>query len=120
MLNLPPEKMQQYIRTAQTRQQQRQDALRQRQEEGLEIAKQAANLLKAKFSASRVVVFGSLVGHHFHEASDIDLAVWDLPEKLYFKAVSQLLSLSDFDIDLVEVQHASPAILAAIEQGIEL
>jgi hypothetical protein len=53
--------------------------------------------------------------------SDIDLAVWDLPEKDYFKAIGYLLEISEeFSIDLVEIQHAKPYILAAIEQGIEL
>jgi uncharacterized protein len=120
MLNVPPEKMQQYILTAQARQQQRLEALNQRQQRGLEIAKMAAQKLKTEFGVSRVVMFGSLLGDNFHESSDIDLAVWGLPEQFYFKAVAQILSLSDFEFDLVEVQYASPEILAAIAQGTEL
>lgn len=65
-------------------------------------------------------MFGSVLTQHFHETSDIDLAVWNLPEKVYFKTVARLLSLSDFEIDLVEVQYASPEILEAIAQGKEL
>jgi uncharacterized protein len=94
--------------------------LHQRRKQGLEIAKTAAEILKNEFAAARVVVFGSLLREDFHETSDIDLAVWGLPEKLYFKAVGRLLSLSAFDFDLVEIQFASPEILAAIAQGKEL
>ncbi|NJN87701.1 MAG: nucleotidyltransferase domain-containing protein [Leptolyngbyaceae cyanobacterium SL_7_1] len=119
-LNVSPEQMQQYILTARSRQQQRLVALEQRRQHGFEIANTAAHLLKTEFSASRVVVFGSLLNQNFHETSDLDLAVWDLPEAFYFQAVSRLLSLSDFAVDLVEVQRPSPEILVAIAQGTEL
>jgi uncharacterized protein len=118
--NIPPEKMQHYILTAQARRQQRLEALDQRRQRGLQIAAMAAQMLKTDFVTSRVVLFGSLLGANFHETSDIDLAVWGLPEQSYFKAVARLLSLSEFEFDLVEAQHASPEILAAIAQGTEL
>jgi uncharacterized protein len=120
VLNVSLEQMQQYILTAQIRQQQRLAELEQRRLRGFGIARRSAKILKTEFSASRVVVFGSLLSENFHETSDLDLAVWGLPEKSYFKAVARLLSLSDFEVDLVEVQYASPEILAAIAQGTEL
>jgi uncharacterized protein len=112
--------MQQYILTTKARQQKRLVELEQHRLHGFEIAKIAAEMLKTEFSASRVVVFGSLLNENFHETSDLDLAVWELPEKSYFKAVARLLSLSVFEVDLVEVQYASPEIVAAIAQGTEL
>ena len=114
------EAMQGYIDTARSKEQQRLVELQQRRYRALEVAKRAADLLKRQFSAGRVVVFGSVLSEAFHENSDIDLAVWGLPEQDYFKAVGQLLGLSDFEVDLVEVQYASPEILAAIAQGLEL
>jgi uncharacterized protein len=120
MINVPPDPMQQYIHTAKLREQQRLAELDQRKLRGWEIAQTATKVLKTEFMASRVVAFGSLLGETFHETSDIDLAVWGLPEKLYFKAVARLLSLSDFDFDLVEAQYASPEIVMAIAQGTEL
>jgi predicted nucleotidyltransferase len=120
MPGVSSEAMERYIRTAQWREQQRSMKLQQRRSMGLEIAKVAAQMLKTQFSASRVVVFGSILGERFHATSDIDLAVWGLPESDYFKAVGQLLSWSDFKFDLVEVQYAPPEILAAIAQGLEL
>lgn len=120
MLNVSLEQMQQYILTARARQQQRVATLKQRRQHGFKIAKTATQILKTEFGASRIVVFGSLLSENFHETSDLDLAVWRLPEKSYFKAVARLLSLSNFEVDLVEVQYASSEILAAIAQGTEL
>jgi predicted nucleotidyltransferase len=60
-------------------------------------------LLKEDFGATRVAVFGSLVQPRlFHSRSDIDLAVWGLPESDYYGAVGRLLSF-----DLSEVELAS-------------
>ncbi|MCW6035549.1 nucleotidyltransferase domain-containing protein [Spirulina subsalsa FACHB-351] len=119
-MNISIQKMQQYIVSAQQWQHKHSIALEKRRIHGLEIAQQAAAMLKTEFRASRIVLFGSLLSPTFHENSDIDLAVWNLPEKSYFKAVSKLLGLSEFEIDLVEVQSARPEILAAILQGQEL
>jgi predicted nucleotidyltransferase len=53
--------------------------------------------------------------------SDIDLAVWGLPERDYFRAVGNLLDItSEFNIDLVEGQRVQPHILKGIAKGIEL
>lgn len=119
MQNVSLESMQRYLNTAQARKQQRLAKLHQRREQGLELAKTAAQILKSEFAASRVVLFGSLLSDRFHETSDLDLAVWNLPEASYFKAVSRLLALSAFAVDLVEVQYAPPEMLEAIAQGIE-
>jgi uncharacterized protein len=96
--------------------------MKQRQKEGLELAKKCANFLKEKYGVSKVVLFGSLLDYEqMTPHSDIDLAVWGLPEKDYFKAVGFLLEIADnFSIDLVEIQHARSYILSAINQGVEL
>ncbi len=112
--------MQPYIRTAKIRHQQRLAALEQRRQQALTIAQKAAQLLKTEFGVKRVVVFGSLLDQAFHETSDIDLAVWGLLEANYCDAVGKLLTLSQFSVDLVEVQYASPELLVAIQQGKEL
>jgi uncharacterized protein len=117
---LSTDQMQQYVVAARERQRRRSLKLKQRRADGLTIARQAAQILKSEFQAVRVVVFGSLIHQTFHETSDIDLAVWGLPERCYFQAVGRLLALSHFAMDLVEVQFASPEILAAIEQGQDL
>ncbi|MBS9391252.1 hypothetical protein PN450_08375 [Dolichospermum lemmermannii CS-548] len=97
-------------------------AMQERQKQGLKIARQCAKILKERFGAEKVVLFGSLLDHQqMSWRSDIDLAVWGLPEKDYFKAVGVLLDIAeDCSLDLMEAQHAKPYILPAISQGIEL
>ena len=118
---LPAHKMQAYIETARKRQQQQQEMLRQRRTRGIEVAQEAAHILRETFGVSRVVLFGSILDEAtFHENSDLDLAVWDLPPKVYIKAVAQLLELSEFSIDLVPAESASPYVRAAIDEGMPL
>lgn len=95
--------------------------MKQRQQQGLEVARKCAQILKRNFGAGRVVLFGSMLNpERMTWHSDIDLAVWDLPEEDYFKAGAVIERGHNFPIDLVEVQHAKPHILKAIEQGMEL
>lgn len=120
MANLSTIQLQRYIASAQARERDRLATLEQRRQQGLNLAKQAASLLKKEFGATQVILFGSLLNTTFHEASDIDLAVAGLPEKRYFQAVGHLLSLGDFDFDLVEIQHVRPEMVKAISQGVVL
>ncbi len=95
--------------------------MRERQSLGLKVAHKCAGILKQEFGATRVVLFGSMLNHErMTWRSDIDLAVWELPEKDLFRAGAAIERGHDFCIDLVEVQHARPHILKAIEQGMEL
>lgn len=48
------------------------------------------------------------------------LAVWGLPEQDYFCTGAALERGDEFSIDLVEIQHARPELLASIQQGVEL
>jgi uncharacterized protein len=120
MTVIPPSKMQAYILTAKRREQSRLEKLTQHRVQGLVVAQKAANQLKQEFGAERVVLFGSVLGAGFHETSDLDLAVWGLPESLYLKAIARLDGLDGFAIDLVEAQHAPPHIADAIRAGMEL
>ncbi len=83
-----------------------------------ELARQMSDLLKERFGASRVVVFGSLVRKElFHRRSDVDLAVWDLDENIYYRAVGQLLYLdSEISMDLVRIEEASDSLRSRIEK----
>jgi len=58
-----------------------------RQSQAWELARTAAKLLREKFGATRVAVFGALferlkAGH----SADIELAAWVIPEKQYLSA----------------------------------
>jgi predicted nucleotidyltransferase len=85
--------------------------------QGIKAAQKAANLLKQELGAKRVVRFGSVLRAGFHKSSDLDLAVWGLPESCYFNAIARL---DGFTIDLVEIQSALPHIVDAIADGMEL
>ena len=119
MTVIPSHEMQGYILTAQRQERRRQEQLEHRRQKGLAGAATAAARLK-QLGATQVVLFGSLLDESFHEQSDIDLAVWGLPEKFYFKAVAQLQGIAGFEVDLVEAEDAMPHIVEAIAQGIEL
>jgi uncharacterized protein len=87
------------------------------------FAHNAADMLKKEFGAERVAVFGSLVHKElFHRNSDVDLAVWRIDEKKYFRAVAALLDLdSEISADLVIADDAKPSLYARIEaEGIDL
>ncbi len=96
--------------------------MKERQRHGLEAARKCARILKEEFGATRVVLFGSMLNlEQITWRSDIDLAVWGLPESDYFRAVSRVLDVDpNFSVDLVEAQHARLYILEAIRQGMEL
>ena len=113
------EQMAAYRLTATQREKARLQNLQGRRSHGITIAQQAAQLLK-QWGATRVMLFGSILTEYFHETSDQDIAVQDLPEQLYFRAVAQLQDISSFTIDLVEINYAALHIQEAIAQGREL
>ena len=87
------------------------------------VARRAARLLRERYGASRVVLFGSLA----HEAwftpwSDIDLAAWGIPPERFYDAVAAITGLSPaFRIDLVDPDDCRSALRATVErEGIEL
>ena len=96
--------------------------MKERQQRGLEVARKCAVTLKEEFEAERVVLFGSMLDpERMWWGSDIDLAVWGLPEGDYFTAVGKVQDVDpNFSVDVVEIQHARPHILEGVQQGIEL
>lgn len=109
------------VLAARSQRPQRLAQMKERQQLGLSAAHKCARILKEEFGATKVVLFGSMLNpERMTWRSDIDLAVWGLPEKDLFRAGAAIEHGHDFSIDLVEVQHAKPHILKAIEQGMEL
>jgi len=54
-------------------------------------ARAASHILKDRFGASRVVLFGSLSrSSGFTERSDIDLAAWGIPPDKFYRAVADV------------------------------
>ena len=122
-LNVSTQQMEIYRATARQRRQRQAGKVAARYQQAWRVAKQAGQILKERFGAQRVAVFGSLLSaKRFHQHSDIDLAVWGLDQKIYYRAVARLLDLDTaISIDLVETELAPPALQSIIEQkGIPL
>lgn len=94
-------------------------AVEKRRERAWQLAHEAAALLRAEYGASQVALFGSLTGAtRFHLGSDVDLAVWDLPETLYLRAFGRLIDLDpEIDFDLVRIEEARPTLVEVIARG---
>ena len=89
----------------------------------LALVRKAAEVLKIRFRARRVILFGSLARiESFHPRSDVDLAVEGLTGTDYWdawRAVEDIIA--DRPVDLVDVRHASRSVLDVIQRyGIEL
>lgn len=97
--------------------------LEKRRVKALELAQKASFLLRQRYGAKRVVVFGSLaMAKSFSVWSDIDLAAWGIAPDKFFSAVAAVTGLSpDFKIDLVEPDTCREAIKSSIlKHGVEI
>ena len=99
-----------------------QDAL-DRHRRAWQAACKAAAVLKRDFGASKVAAFGSLVDRsRFTCWSDIDLAVWDVADEDYFRALVAVSSIcDDMGVDLVDPDSCKTSVRRTIEsEGVEL
>ena len=105
-----------YRRTMRRRAAQTAERRARRREAAWTVAREAAELLRSRYGARRVLVFGSLPeGTHFGEHSDIDLAVEGIDPGEHYAALGRLLGLSpDFEFDLVDLGACPPHLRAAI------
>ena len=118
VLDLPPDKLAQYRRTAVRRQKARVARIKVRMDKGWKLAKKAAKVLREQYHAKRVAVFGSLLHEScFTEWSDVDIAAWGIPPEKTFRAIGTILDLDpSIEINLVDVNTCTPTLLRAIEQ----
>jgi len=89
----------------------------------LSIARMAAVVLKERFGAKRVVLFGSLAQDAWLTPwSDIDLCADGIPFESFFRAEAEIESIaSGFKVDFLDFRECSPDLLKRIEkEGIEL
>ncbi len=119
---ISPSDMEIYRQTAKQRQQALQENRRIRHERGWQVAREAAALVKERFGASRVVVFGSLLRPEvFDEGSDVDLAVWGVADDKYLRAVAEVTALDrEISVDLVQMELARSSISTQAEAGVEI
>lgn len=122
--DLTPEEIERYREFWQRRWAEEATRRAQRQERAWAVARAAAELLKSRFGARRVRVFGSLPTPWFHKRSDIDLAVEGIPPERRGEAEAAIADLApEFHVDLVLVEeiHDAPRLLRRIEEeGVDL
>jgi predicted nucleotidyltransferase len=94
------------------------DHVSERWERAWSVAHTAAEVLRHRFGATRVVVFGSLARRDwFTPWSDIDLAAWGLAPESFYRAVAAVTGISsEFKVDVVAPEDCQPDLLKAIEQ----
>jgi predicted nucleotidyltransferase len=98
-------------------------ALAVREVRAWQLACQAATLLRERFAAAGVAVFGSLVHPGlFTEWSDVDLAVWGLGPEDTLHALGAVHDLSaEIELNLVDIATCRPSLLEVIErEGVSL
>ena len=82
-----------------------------------EVARTAGDVLRERFVARRVWVFGSLLQDDlFHDHSDVDIAAWGLRQEDILKAVAAVTSLDpDICVDLVVFEDAPESLRRTIQ-----
>ena len=74
--------------------------------------------LAARFGAEKLVLYGSRARGDFHERSDIDLAVFGMPEEQqtrFWCGMDDLPTLLKYDVVFVD-DYTSPDLLAEIDR----
>lgn len=107
-----------YKRTALEREKAAKQADAERRTAAMEVAREAAALLKSAYGATRVVVYGSTAhGYWFNSESDIDLIAAGIPATLYWRAWNAIDALTpEFEVNLVDWEDATPALLESVER----
>jgi predicted nucleotidyltransferase len=120
---ITPQQMEGYRRGARERLARERQATATRREQALQAAEAAARLLKDEYSATRVVVYGSVLdAERFSLRSDIDLAAQGIPPADYWRAWGAVEQLApEFEINLLALETARDSLLAHIDAyGLEL
>lgn len=120
--DVTPEEMEVY-RATHRRLLEEREALRiQRQALASDIASRCANMLRERYGATRVVLFGSLARGTFGLRSDIDIAVWGVSSVEYFDVLPELMAAGgEIEVNLVRHEAASASLRESIARdGVEL
>jgi len=90
--------------------------------EALNIAKKIASVLYEKYGADKVMLHGSLAKGNFSSWSDIDLAVWGISTRKFYRAVAFATGVSEkWKVDVVDGQDCQEGLRESIlQEGIVL
>ncbi len=107
--------LQKYIEGWRRRIREKEKERRARHARAMATARRLARKLLREEGAARVFVFGTAAdAERFRLDSDLDLAVEGLPKERFFKVWAALDRDSEFEVDLVQLELASPALRARI------
>ncbi|MFW6335356.1 MAG: nucleotidyltransferase family protein [Desulfosalsimonas sp.] len=111
-----------YRKTARRRKEIYEQWRRKRIEHGWAVAQKAASLLRERFQADKVFVFGSFLrAESFDERSDVDLAVQGIPDEDFLRAIAAVTGLDrEITVDLIQLEQASPSLCKQVEEGVEI
>ena len=112
-----------YLKTARRKREEEHRKLLLRETRAWGVARSAAVLLKERFGATKVVIFGSLVHKgSFTRWSDVDIAAWGISPEDTFRAIGAVLEVAtDIEVNLVDVGTCRPSLLTIIEEeGLEI
>lgn len=115
-LSLTPKEIAAYRHTASLAKPKKRGSVSTRRRRAWQVARKAAKILETDFGVKKIVVFGSLLHPGlFHDRSDVDLAVWGLTGRDYYRAVSILLDIEpSIIVDLIAFEDARPALQTVI------
>ncbi|MCL4497887.1 MAG: nucleotidyltransferase domain-containing protein [Deltaproteobacteria bacterium] len=83
--------------------------------DAIKIAEAIGKGLIDKFQADKVMLFGSLAKNKMIKNSDIDIAVWGIPDKIFYKAAAYATGYSSkWNVDLVDFNDCKESIKTAI------
>lgn len=68
------------------------------------------------YGAKKIVLFGSLARESGHRYSDIDVACEGLPQENFFKALGEILSVLDEDVDMLDLEEVKGTLRSRIER----
>ncbi|MFH0924510.1 MAG: nucleotidyltransferase domain-containing protein [bacterium] len=71
-----------------------------------------------KHGAKKIILFGSFVEKKLHMESDLDIAEYGVPDRLFFKVYDELCDISkDIRIDLTDINETKGYFRERILQG---
>ena len=113
---VPAEQIAIYRKTAEQNLQNSYVQREKRREKAWRLVQLASSLLKEKFGATKVMVFGSLIHEDcFTLWSDVDIAAWGLSTLDTFKAMGEVRELDEsIEIKLIDINVCQASLLERI------
>jgi predicted nucleotidyltransferase len=119
---LTPEEQKKYAAGWRKRRQADEHRLQEQHTTLLDRASRVASLMRERFGAEKIILFGSVATGRVWAHSDLDLAVLGLPQEQYLEAFWEASELArPFQLDLLLMESASVSLRRRLEQeGVEI